>query len=84
MLSLLTSKFVLEGVNRFLEELHLHLVLLLDVAVLDYDFLIVLFDVALELSQHAHFQLLVVVDILGNPVDGVLERSDMALMLTDV
>ena len=82
-LGLLTSQLIVEGVDGFLEELHLHLVLLLDVAVLDHDLLIVLLDVGLKLSEHAHLQLLVVVNVLGNPIDGVLEGSDIALILAD-
>ena len=83
MLSLLTSQLIVEGVDRFLQELHLHLVLLLDVAVLDYDLLIVLLDVGLKLSEHTHLQLLVVVNVLSDPIDGVLEGSDIALILAD-
>ena len=83
MLGLLASEFVVQGVNRLLKELHLHLVLLLDVAVLDDHFLLVVFDVALELGEHAHFELLVVVDVLGNPVDGVFEGADVALVLAN-
>ena len=83
MLGLLASEFVVQGVNRLLEELHLHLVLLLNVAVLDHDFLLIVFDVALELGEHAHLELLVVVNVLSDPVDGVLEGADVALVLAD-
>ena len=53
-LGLLTLQFVVECVDRFLQELHLDLVLLLDVIVFNHDLLIVVFDVSFQLLEHAH------------------------------
>ena len=64
--------------------MHLHFVLLLDVAVLDHDLLVVLVDIGLEFGQNTHLQLLVVVNVLGDPVDGVLERFNVAILLPDL
>ena len=83
-LSLLASQFIVKCINRLLKELHLHFVLLLNVTVLNYNLLVVLLDEALQLSQHAHLQLLVVVDVLRHPVDSVLERPNVAIIVSDV
>ena len=83
-LSLLASQFIVKCINGLLEELHLHFVLLLNITVLNHNLLVVLLDEALKLSQHAHLQLLVVVDVLRHPVDGVLERSNVAIIISDV
>ena len=84
MLSLLTGQFIVKCIDRLLEELHLHFILLLNVTVLDHDLLVMLLDVALEFGQHAHLQLLVVVDVLSYPVDCVLKRPNVALVHTNL
>ena len=84
MLSLLASQFIVKCINGLLEELHLHFVLLLNVTVLNHNLLVVLLDEALQLSQHAHLQLFVVVNVLRHPVDGVLERPNVAIIVSDV
>ena len=83
MLILLAFKLVVQSVHRLLQEGHLDLGLLLDFVVLHHDLLVVVFDVRLELSEHTHLQLLVIVDVLGHPVNSVLEKSDVALILAD-
>ena len=83
-LGLLTRQFIVKCVDRLLKELHLHFVLLLDVAVLDHDLLVMLVDIDLEFGQNTHLQLLVVVNVLGDPVDGVLERFNVAILLSDL
>ena len=83
-LSLLASQFIVKCINGLLEELHLHFVLLLDITVLNHNLLVVLLDVALQLSQNAHLQLLVVVNVLRDPVDCVLERPNVAIIISDV
>ena len=45
--SLLTLQLVMQSINRFLQELHLNFVLLLDVVVLDHDLLVMALNVAL-------------------------------------
>ena len=83
-LSLLTLKLVMQSINRFLQELHLNFVFLLNVVILNYDLLVVTLNVALKLLQHAHFQLLVVINALGDPVNRVLECTDCAVIHADV
>ena len=48
-LGLLTLELVMQSINRFLQELHLNFVLLLNVVILNYDLLVVALNVALEL-----------------------------------
>ena len=57
---------------------------MLNVVVLDHDLLIVTFDVSLELLEYAHLQLLIIINTLRDPVDRVLESSDIAVVLADV
>ena len=82
-LVLLALQLVVQGINRLLQEGHLDLCLLLDFVVLNHNFLVMVLDVALELSEHTHLQLLVVVDVLGHPVHSILECSNVALILAD-
>jgi len=84
MFSLLTRELLVQRVYRLLQELHLHLVLLLNVAVLNDNLLVVLFDVAFELGKHTHLQLLIVVNVLCNPVDGIFESPNITLILADL
>ena len=47
--SLFTLQFVMQGINRFLQELHLYFVFLLNVVVLNHDLLVVALNIALKL-----------------------------------
>ena len=84
MLSLLPRQLVVESLDRLLKELHLHLILVLDLTVLHDNLLVVVLDVPLQLVQHAHLQLLIVVDVLSHPADSVFERSDDAVIFADL
>ena len=84
-LGLLLLKLVVEGVNGLLEEGHLDLVLLLDLAVFNGDSLaVVVFNVALQLVKHADLEFLIIVNVLGYPVDVILERTNQRFLLADL
>ena len=83
-LCLLSLQFVVQSVNRFLEESHLHFILLMDVAILYNDLLVVIFNEPFEFLDNADFEFFVVIDVLGHPVDSILERPDVALILSDL
>ena len=57
--------------------------LLLNVAVLDHDLLVVVLHESRELLDHAHLQLLKIVNVLGYPVDRILEASNVARIRAD-
>ena len=59
------------------------LLLLLDLAVLNHDLLVVVLHESRELLNHAHLQLLVVVNVLGYPVDSIFEASNVDLISAD-
>ena len=84
MFSLLTLQLVMKSINRFLQELHLYFVLLLNVVILDYNLLVVTLNVALKLLQYAHLQLLIVINALSDPVNRILECADCAVIHADL
>ena len=84
MFGLLTGKLVVQGVDRFLQELHLNLVLLNDVAVFLNHLLVVVFNIAFQFSQNAHLKLFVVIDRLSDPVDRVFELTNVTVVFADV
>lgn len=81
--SLLSLQLVVKGIDRLLQEGHLNLLLLLDVTVLDHNLLFFFIHKVLELFDHANLQFFVVIDALGDPVNGILEQFHVALIFTN-
>jgi len=83
-LRLLPLQLVMKSVNGFLKERHLNFVLLMDVAILYNDLLVMILDEPFEFLDDADLELFVVIDVLGHPVDSILERPDVAFILSNL
>ena len=74
----------MEGIDRLLEELHLHLIFLLDFAVLHNDLLVVVLDEVLQLLKHSILKFVIVVNALSHKIDCVLESANVVVILPDL